>query len=62
MKWQRTEKQLWECPPYYIRADPHPSGKGWRFALGKGVHFLGGFDTADEAKKAAERYEAHREQ
>jgi len=65
MRWQRTDDpNLIRCHPFFIRKCIGPNGT--RYVLGRdrdrAEECLGGFDTADEAKKAAERHEAHREQ
>lgn len=55
MNWQRTnDPNVIECPPFYIRRCRGRNGT--RYLLGKGPACLGGFDSADEAKKAAEDY------
>lgn len=55
MKWQKTnDPDLIESPPFYIRRCRGRNGT--RYLLGKGPACLGGFDSADEAKRAAEDY------
>lgn len=61
MKWQRTpDPDLIVSPPYFIRRCNGPNGT--RYVLGRdrnrAEECLGGFDTAEEAKKAAERANA----
>ncbi len=53
MNWQRTnDPNVIECPPFYIRRCKCRNGT--RYLLGKGMACLGGYDTPEEAKKAAE--------
>jgi hypothetical protein len=58
MKWTRTaDPDVIEAPPYFIRR----CRKVGRYLLGRDIRrdmaeCLGGFDSADEAKAAAEEY------
>jgi len=61
MRWQRTDDpNLIRFPPFFIRKCIGPNGT--RYVLGRdrnrAEECLGGFDTADEAKKAAEKANA----
>lgn len=53
MKWQSTpDRNVIASGPFYIRRCNGPNGV--RYLLGKGPECLGGFDSADEAKREAE--------
>lgn len=62
MKWDRTtDPNVIACGPFYIRRCKGPNGV--RYLLGQGRDCLGGWDSAEEAKREAEvRNETHREQ
>lgn len=58
MKWKKTnDPNVIECPPFFIRRCEGRNGT--RYVLGRDIgkgnaECLGGFDSPDEAKKAAE--------
>lgn len=58
MKWVRASKYHEESGNYYVSAAK--SEGRWKFTLARGWYLLGVFDTADEAKREAERHDIER--
>lgn len=60
MKWVRASKYHEESDPprFYLAAAKRADG--WRFSLTDGDRLVGWFETADEAKREAERHDIER--